>query len=83
MHGLPSRPSPGPQALLYWRVRVAASESIFLKRTLDRPLKGSLYWRHWGRAPAIVVSHNGPKNQNRPGFQGGFPLGTPLPSFFV
>ena len=81
MHGLPSRPSPGPQALLYWRVRVAASESIFLKRTLDRPLKGSLYWRALG--PANVVSHKGPKNQNRPGFQGGFPLGTPLPSFFV
>ena len=32
MHGLPSRPSPGPQALLYWRVRVAASESIFIER---------------------------------------------------
>ena len=37
MHGLPSRPSPGPQALLYWRVRVAASESIFLKRKSTKP----------------------------------------------
>ena len=43
----------------------------FLKRTPASPLKGSLYWRALG--PAIVVSHNGPKNQNTWGIQGGHP----------
>ncbi len=74
MHGLPSRPSRGRRPFLYWRVRVAASESIFLKRTLDRPLKGSLYWRALGPgSPAIVVSHNGPKKSKSPGIPRGIP----------
>ena len=52
---------------------MSALPPAFLKRTPDRPLKGSLYWRHWGRSPAIVVSHNGPKNQNTWGSRGGHP----------
>ncbi len=40
MHGLPSRPSPGPQAFCIGGFGWRRPESIFLKRTLDRPLKG-------------------------------------------
>ena len=52
----------------------------FLKRTPASPLKGSLYWRALG--PAIVVSHNGPKNQNTCGVQAdaSFPVPTRLAS---
>ena len=63
----------GSPFLVYRRVRVSALPPAFLKRTPDRPLKGSLYWRHWGRSPAIVVSHNGPKNQITWGGPGGPP----------
>ena len=61
---------------------MAASESIFLKRTLDRPLKGSLHRQALGPATAIVESRNGPKNQSIRGAKW-LPLGTSLPSFFV
>ena len=43
----------------------------FLKRTPASPLKGSLYWRALG--PALVGSHNGPKNQNTWGSRGAHP----------
>ena len=40
MHGLPSRPSPGPQAFCIGGFGWRRPESIFLKRTLDRPPEG-------------------------------------------
>ena len=45
----------------------------FLKRTPASPLKALYTGGHWGRSPAIVMSHNGPKNQNTWGIQGGHP----------
>ena len=45
----------------------------FLKRTPASPLKALYTGGHWGRSPAIAVSHNGPKNQNTWGVQGAPP----------
>ena len=74
---------PGPQALLYWRVRVAASESIFLKRTLDRPLKGSLYWRALGPSHPPLWCPTMALKIKIAWDSKGIPLGMLLPSFFV
>ena len=45
----------------------------FLKRTPASPLKALYTGGHWGRSPAIAVSHNGPKNQNTWGSRGAHP----------
>ena len=45
----------------------------FLKRTPASPSLGLYTGGHWGRSPAIAVSHNGPKNQNTWGFRGNAP----------
>ena len=45
----------------------------FLKRTPASPLKALYTGGHWGRSPAIAVSHNGPKNQNTWGSRVGSP----------
>ena len=50
----------------------------FQKRTPASPLKALYTGGHWGRSPAIVMSHNGPKNQITWGVQGA-PLGASFP----
>ena len=50
----------------------------FPKRTPASPLKALYTGGHWGRSPAIVMSHNGPKNQITWGVQGA-PLGASFP----
>ena len=61
-----SNPKPRGRSpfFVYRRVRTSAFPPAFLKRTPDRPLKGSLHRQALGPATAIVESHNGPKNQS-------------------
>ena len=79
-----SNPKPRGRSpfFVYRRVRASALPPAFLKRTPDRPLKGSLHRQALGPATAIVESRNGPKNQSIRGAKW-LPLGTSLPSFFV
>ena len=73
-------PSPrGRNPFMYGRWFKRFLPADFPKRTPASPLKGSLYWRALG--PAIVVSHNGPKNQNTWGSRGS-PL-APLSPFLL
>ena len=68
-----SKPS-GRQPLYVWAlVQKIPYPPAFLKRTPASPLKALYTGGHWGRSPAIAVSHNGPKNQNTWGVQGGSP----------
>ena len=73
-----SNPKPRGRSpfFVYRRVRASALPPAFLKRTPDRPLKGSLHRQALGPATAIVESHNGPKNQSIRGAKWP-PLGTP------
>ena len=79
-----SNPKPRGRSpfFVYRRVRTSAFPPAFLKRTPDRPLKGSLHRQALGPATAIVESRNGPKNQSIRGAKW-LPLGTSSPSFFV
>ena len=80
-----SKPS-GRQPLYVWAlVQKIPYPPTFQKRTPASPLKALYTGGHWGRSPAIVVSHNGPKNQNSWGSRGvtlgaSFPVPTRLAS---
>ena len=51
----------------------------FPKKNSGPALKALYTDGHRGRSPAIVVSHNGPKNQNTRGVPGGLPLALLFP----